>query len=333
MTSFGIYKKTFGFSLRRILLSLISLVLIVGLPVAAYYIAGQDNAGLIAGGMTFVVLLILVGIANHFLGYVLEAGQVAMIAEGVQNDTLPGNVYSAGKAAVKSRFATVAIYYAVTGLIRGITRQITSGVSKLTDAVSGDNNTVKAIGGLIELIVSIVLYYVNKCCLAWVFLHPDQNAFKSTCDGAVLYFQNWKALLGNVGKVLLVMLLTLAIIAAPIAVGLHSATVSSPALMETAEAINADLNEALQKSENGKTGPVDTATMIWIVCGVIALVVWGILYSTLIAPFVLVLVLKGYIKAANENPPKVDVYGKLCKLSAKFKKCFTKSGETVPTEA
>ena len=46
-------------------------------------------------------------------------------------------------------------------------------------------------------LVEIVLGYVDEAVLARVFYKKDENAWKASADGVVLYFENWKEILKN----------------------------------------------------------------------------------------------------------------------------------------
>ena len=39
------------------------------------------------------------------------------------------------------------------------------------------------------------LGYIDECCLGYTFYKKDEGAFKSSCDGVAIYFQNIKHLL------------------------------------------------------------------------------------------------------------------------------------------
>lgn len=65
----------------------------------------------------------------------------------------------------------------------------------------------------------------------------------------------------------------------------------------------------------------------YILIGVLALIGWSVLHAAFVKPYLLVSVMRDYLNAAANTPPAVDIYGKLCKLSGKFRKAYEKSGE------
>ena len=56
-----------------------------------------------------------------------------------------------------------------------------------------------------QTFIGIALGYVDECCLGYCFLKKDEGAFKASCDGVVIYFQNVKKLLKDAAVILAVM--------------------------------------------------------------------------------------------------------------------------------
>lgn len=232
-----IYRRTLKFSVMRLVRTVLCLVLLAALPLVAFVATGMagldEMVQLAATGVAFIIALIFFYVVAHYGGYLLTAGQVVLITEGVATGQLPEDTYEAGKRAVESRFATASVYYGLWSVTKAITNEISAGMNAIARGIDGDNQNGAAsvIAGIISAVVSVVLEYLNYCCLGWVFLHGEQSAFKSTCDGAVVYFQNWKTLMKNSAKVIAITLvsLTLIVLCAVIALvlwsGIHGAFV------------------------------------------------------------------------------------------------------------
>lgn len=332
MTNAQIYKRTLSLSLYRLLISLLCALLVVGLPVVVFFIThSMETVCIIASSAAFIGGCIAAGVISHYMGHLLKAGQIAMMAKGVADGQLPDNVLEGAKSAVKDRFITVSAFYVIEKLIRGVTNQVTSGVSKVTESISSatKNDTAETIGSIINILVSIVMKYVCACSLAWVFIHPDENAFKLVCDGAVVYFQNWKALLKNVGKVLLITVLSFAIVCVPLTVVFDAALTAQDGLVEMLDQGAVVVNQELAEEGEESSSDLDGETILMIISFVIALAIWASIHTTLVQPYIQVSVLATYINAAKANPPQVDVYGKLCGISKKFSEAFQKSKEPV----
>lgn len=330
MGNFEIYRRTLRFSVVQLLRTILCVAILVALPLIAFFatgIAGIDETiKLAATGIAFIVGLIIFYLIAHFGGYLLTAGQIAMITEGVAHGTLPEDVYGEGKRAVKRRFATAGIYYGLLSITRAITNEISSGMNALARSVDGDNENgaTSIVAGIISAIVGVVLEYLNYCSLGWVFLHENQSAFKSTCDGAVIYFQSWKVLMKNSAKVIAITLVSLAIIGG----AFFGAAYLIFGSIEPLTAILADI-DATATFEDGTAVPAGTSLLV--LCGIVALVLWGGLHGAFMKPFILVSVMRRYIEAGRASTPHVDVYGKLAGMSKGFKKALDRAErETAP---
>ncbi|MDO4548606.1 MAG: hypothetical protein Q4D04_10935, partial [Clostridia bacterium] len=318
MNNGQIYLKTFRFSIYRLLLGLAGIIVAALITMAGYYITlpMPTDTNVIVTGISLIVGLIACWLISRYGGYLFKAGQIAMITRGVTEGELPDNVVSEGIAAVKSRFLTVNVYFAITSAISGISNQITRGLNAITGALGGlsgnddTKNVVQGVGAVISLFISIVLEYVNYCCLGWVFYKKDENAFKSTCDGAVIYFQNWKTMLANAGKVLGMTLLSLILIGGIFFMVFDA--VLPQQFMTAAELTDLEMDLT----------PEDIAIIVRVVLAVVA---WLFVHAALVQPYILVSVMRKYIDKARDTQITFDLYDKLCGISGKFKAAFAKS--------
>lgn len=314
-----IYSKTFRFTLMRILTGIVSFLLIVGLPILAIVIMAKKEAGtmLIAGGIAFIFAIILVSLLSRYVGYLFRAGQIAMVAEAAATGTLPEDPYTAGKQAVKNRFVTVTVFFAIERIINAIVNQITNAVTKVTDKVGGDNKTAQSIGAAINLFISALLKYMCACVMGWVFVHPGENPWRSACNGAIVYFKNWKELLKNAGRVIGLTLVSLIIIGGPIFAFFHFVIGDMPFMAGLTEAVAAaavELDLTLSAVECGL-----------IMEGVAALILWGMIHGAFVDPYIMISVMTNYMKAGLENPPAREMDEKLCGLSKSYRKALQKS--------
>ncbi len=314
-----IYKKTLVFSLRRVLWDLLCIAVVLGFSTLGFFILdkmGQDGyIGLLIG---FVVGLIPVIIILRFVSYSLKAGQIAMITRGVTEGDLPDNVVKEGKRVVRERFATVAVYFAATKVIKGIFNQIGRGISKVGSAIGGDAGG--AVGDAIGSAIQTVVNYLCDCCLGWVFFRKDENAAKATCEGAVLFFKHGKTLAKNMGRIFGIGLLTLLLIGG-VFTGVFYLILSrfsvSMAIVydKVAEAMrnSSDPNWLTHILENRATLPIAFAAIGGII-------IWAIIHSTFIKPFVLTGVLRNYLESGMNDVPTEDSFRLLDSKSPKFKK-------------
>ena len=180
------------------------------------------------------------------------------------------------------------------------------------------------VASIISTIVSVVLEYLNYCSLGWVFLHREQSAFKSTCDGAVIYFQNWKTLMKNAGKVIAITIISLAIVGGAF-FGLFYLVLGG---IEPLTSVLADI-DATATFEDGTAVPAGTSLIV--LCAIIALILWGGIHGAFVKPYLLVSVMRRYIEAGRVSTPQIDVYEKLTGMSRGFRKALDRAqGEAAP---
>lgn len=324
MGNVEIYRKTLRFSVMRLLVTILGIFIIVALPLATFLItAGMSEvACAVATFVAFIVGIAVFALIIRYCGYLFTAAQVAMITEGVSKGTLPDDVYAAGKQAVKRRFVTASVYFALWSITKAITNQITAGLNALGRVADAGNNAGPAstVAGIVSTVISVVLEYLNYCSLGWVFLNADQSPFKSTCDGAVVYFQNWKILLQNAGKVIGITAVSLVVIGGAFFGLGYLAFGSIPSMT----AVLADIDAAATLDDGSSVPP---GTSLIILCVIVALLLWGGIHSAFVKPFILISVMRRYIEAGLANPPKVDLYGKLAGMSAGFRKALERDKE------
>ena len=312
-----IYKKTIGFSLWRALWDLIAWAvfgLFVGVGfVIADQTSSQGIAGLaigaILGGICAYIIL-------HFVAYVYKAGQIAMLTEGVSKGKLPAKTVAAGKKIVKERFATVAAYYAITGVIKGIFRQVGNGITAVGKAVGGDAGST--VGSTISSVINTIVDYLCDCCLGWVFYKKDQKAVESTLEGAVIFFKHGKTLVRNLGRIFGISLISFLVIGG-IFFGLSYLILQ--AFPNEVNAFSAGIAESIARS--GKEVPsfiYDTNAISLVYSGIIGVIFWLILHSTFVRPFILVGVLRNFIKSGDETKISENDLAELDKKSSKFAK-------------
>ncbi len=227
----------------------------------------------------------------HYMGYLVKAGHVAVIAEACKTGQLPDNQVEYGKQCVQQRFATSNIYFTVDKLVSGSVKQIQNTIDKAGNKLNFIPG-MEFLEGLAKFFVNIFLGYIDECCLGWTFYNPDQSAFRSAADGVVIYAQNWKALLKSAGSVMLKTLLFLLVIvlAAFLPIGLIFKLL--------------------------KWSPLIAFLLA-------CLVAWVVKFA-LIDSFIMIQMMCGYLKLAPNTRIAFDLYGKLCTVSASFKELFNK---------
>ena len=312
-----IYKKTLTFSLRRFLWDLGSIIVIIILSALGFILADKaSNNGMIGLVIGLIVAIVVVAIASHFISYVFKAGQIAMMTKGVSEGKLPDDVYGEGKKIVKERFLTVAAYYAVTSVIKGIFNQLGNAITSVGRAIGGD--TGSSIGSAISSVIQTIVRYLCDCCLGWVFYRKDEKATKATLEGAVLFFKHGKTLLKNLGRVFGISLISFVCIGGVFFGITYLICMAFPGAFD---ALANEVREMIASGELEASSWFADAGNLMIVAGAIGgVVMWEILHSVFVRPFILVGVLRNYIESGKNEKITEKDFDELDGKSAKFKK-------------
>lgn len=227
-----------------------------------------------------------------YVGYMVKAGHVAVIAEAVTTGKIPENQFEHGKEMVKARFAASNVYFVVDKLVSGAVRQLQKAVGTiggLLDVVPG----MSQITSILQTFIGIALGYVDECCLGYCFIKKDEGAFKASCDGVVIYFQNAKRLLKDAAVTTLIVI------------------VCSFLAWVLPFVIFVGIFKALKWSLLGAV--------------IIAIIVAITLKSAFIDSYMLVKMMVSYMEVAPSTEITFDLYEKLSGLSSKFKELFGKA--------
>lgn len=313
-----IYKKTLGFSVRRLLWDMFSFVLVIAFLAVGFVVAKNlvDN-GLIGLAIGLILGLVVIAIITRYVGYSYKAGQIAMMTRGIVDDKLPEDVVGEGKKIVKERFATVAAYFAITNIIKGIFSQIGRGITAVGKAVGGENGGT--IGNTISSIIQTVVAYLCDCCLGWVFYRNNEKAGKATLEGAVLFFKHGKTLAKNLGRVFGISLISFLVIG-----GIFTG-ISYLIFMNFPDLFAKIASEIAANGKGGIQNWLSDPNTATIACSVVVGVIfWGILHSAFVRPFILVGVLRNYINSGINDIPSESAFDELDEKSKKFKELHEK---------
>lgn len=301
MKANDVFKKTIKFVWMKLALGGCAIAFSIVLGLLLLGISALDKTGVVtvyALIVWFALSIAAVGISQYYLGYLLKAGHIAVVASLVTTGSLPEDPFGYGTQMVKKKFATSAAYFAVDRLVSGAIRQINSGLD-IVGSFLGKIPGMDSVVSFAKSFVNIALGNVDECCLAYTFYHEEQSAFKSAADGVVIYFQNWKTIIKDALKtafitfiistvawffMLFMMIGVLGVLGLP---GFNTFFVAFMLTMMIVIIV--------------KSAVMDSYTMVCMVCA--------------------------YMQVAPSTEITFDLYDKLCKLSSKFKSLFRKAQE------
>jgi hypothetical protein len=255
----------------------------------------------------FLIWLSLLGIINfifrHYLGYLLKAGHVAVIAQAFRDGSIPEAPFKTGVRMVKNRFGTANVYFVIDKLVGGAVKQLQNLFGRTVGMLGGIPGA-DALSKLGKFFIDISLGYVDECCLGYTFYNETQSAYKSAADGVVIYAQNWKTLLKNAAVTMFVVILVFALVVV-VAALLFIAVIRL-------------------------TGAVTEGTGI--IGFVLALLTAYTIKYAFIDTWILVKMMSSYMAVAPTTQITFDLYGKLKGMSSKFGELLKKA-EVSPAPA
>lgn len=203
MKNGDIFKKTMPFVWGRFGMQLaLNVGLIIYFAIVVWLLIllmeAQSVIAIIIGFVALGIGIRLYSFGCEYIGYMIKAAHVAVIGELALNGKLPDgvNMKEYGKQKVKERFITANVFFAIDKLMSAAVRQIQNGISKI-GGMFENIQIIQTIISIVNVFVGIVLGYVDEAVLARVFQKKEDGAWKASCDGVVLYFQNWKEILKN----------------------------------------------------------------------------------------------------------------------------------------
>lgn len=209
MKNGDIFKKTMPFVWRRLgmyLLLNIGIILYFALVIFLITLLASKEAiiGIIIFLIAAPVGLKIYSFGCQYISYMIKAAHVAAIGQLAVHGAMPEgmNVVAFGKSKVKERFVESNVFFGLDKLVTGAVKQIQNMITRVGN-IFGNIEIIQNIVKILNLFVEIVLGYVDEAVLARVFYKKEESAWKSSADGVVLYFQNWKEILKNAALIVI----------------------------------------------------------------------------------------------------------------------------------
>ena len=316
MTNFQVYKKTLSFSGLMFLVDLLGLVVVLGLSTLGFFIFIDRSAGMAIIGLIVGLILgiILASLLNIFVTNRIKAAQISMMTKGVTEDTLPDKTFSAGFNEIKGRFGRITGFYFITRAIKAIFNQIFKAINALGTAVGGDAGN--AVTGAVNSAVQVLLGYLCDCCMGWVLFRKDVSMARAGCEGAVIFFKHGKTLFRNIGRIFGMGFLSLLIVGGAF-FGISFAIFNAmPGMFES---LSHELVEIAQSGEGDVPEFLTNTTLFMVVvAAILGVVLWSMVHSVLIRPFILVGVLRNYMASGLKEMPTEADFATLDAKSPRF---------------
>ena len=295
MTNFQVYKRTLSFSLLNFAVGLVSLAIFVGCCALGFVIGEPSDNGLLGIVIGFFIGIVAMVLISIFVSNRIKAAQISMMTRGVTSGDLPERTFKEGFNEIKGRFGKITVFYFITNAIKSIFRQIGRGFNKLGTAVGGDvgNGVTSAVDSAIQTLIG----YLCDCCLGWILYRKEINAAKAGCEGAVIFFKSGKTLFRNIGRIFGMGLLSLLVIGGAF-FGVSYLIFSQ--FPDVAVSLGKEIAAMSEEAPAFLTEP--TVFMI-AASAFIGIMMWSIIHSVLIRPFILVGVLRNYMATGLASIP------------------------------
>jgi hypothetical protein len=235
-----------------------------------------------------------------------------MMAKGVTENALPDHTFKQGFEEVKGRFGSITAFFFITNAIKRIFRQLGRAINRIGSAIGGQ--TGNTITSAIDSAVQTLIAYLCDCCLAWVMFRKDQNAAKSACEGAVIFFKHGKTLIRNIGRIFGMGFLSLLVIGGAFFGLSYLLFTQFPGLFQTLS------NEIIAAGGDIPEFVYDVNMLMIYVAAVLGVIIWSMIHSVLIRPFILVGVMRNFLVAGQKDMPKEADFQEVASKSPRFAK-------------
>lgn len=313
MTNFQVYRKTLSYSLVMFLVDIIKLVILVGFTILGFVLFEKFfNMGLAGLPVGLLVAIIAVILITIFVSNRIKAAQIAMMAKGVTENALPDHTFKQGFEELKGRFGSITAFFFITNAIKRIFRQLGRTINRVGSAIGGQ--TGNTITSAIDSAVQTLIAYLCDCCLAWVMFRKDQNAAKSACEGAVIFFKHGKTLIRNIGRIFGMGFLSLLVIGGAFFGLSYLLFTQFPGLFQTLS------DEIIAAGGDIPEFVYDVNMLMIYVAAVLGIIIWSMIHSVLIRPFILVGVMRNFLVAGQKDMPKEADFQEVASKSPRFAK-------------
>ena len=201
MTPKQLWSMTMPFVWAKLTLRLLAILVgAIIMAICIFIFNANPAVGFFAIIIGFALAISAYGFIVQVFGYAIRVGHIAVLTQTIKTGQLPPNQLAYGKDMVVKKFATAGVFFVLNKLIDRAVGQLQSTLGSALGALGG-----LGMGGVVKFaqkFVGMALKFVDECVIGWIFYNDDkqQTATKGAVDGVVIYFQNWKAILGGALK-------------------------------------------------------------------------------------------------------------------------------------
>jgi hypothetical protein len=254
-------------------------------------------------GVVVIIIGIVISIGIYrfimrTVGYAFRVGHVAVLAETIKTGQVPANQVTYGKDIVVSKFATAGVFFVLDALVEKSIKQLQKGLGSIFGFLASLPGMEKVVQ-ILQLFVDLALRNVDECVLGWIFYNADkgENAFKGAADGIVIYFQNWKKVLGNAAKSTLIVVVVTFLVTVVVGLAFYGLLAALP----------------------------NASGLFILAAFFIAYLLATAVKTSFLDSYVMVQMIHTYMTVAPSTEIKFDLYTKLSGLSKSFKELVGKA--------
>ena len=314
LTNGQIYKKLMPLYLVGFLIDLVAIAILIGGATAGFFVGGEGDNALIGLVIGLLVGAVLVVIYHIFVGNLFHSAVVAMMQKAIVRGEIETPVIANGLRMAKSRFSSITGFFFISSAIRGAFRQIGRVITGVGRRFGGDAG--QAVGSILDSAVQTLIGYLSDCCLAWVFYRENLSMGKAALEGAAIFFKHGKTFAQNAGRIFGMGLLSLLVIGGALFGISYAIVYFNPNLIQL---LATEIGNAMASTEGGAPDFLTNPTTLGLITSAIgALIIWSPLHALFVKPFILIGVMKNFMKTGMENLPTAQEIGDVTSRAPKL---------------
>ena len=300
LSNLQIYGKTLPIFLLGFVIDLFALAIMAGTGTGGYFIFG-GNGGMAIFGLIIGLVVggVLAFLFSAFVGNIFHAAAIAITEKALLENTVDKPVVSNGLKLAKSRFGSITGFFFLSSGIKAAFRQLGRAITGFGGAVGGQAGS--SVGGAIDSAIQSLVGYLSDCCLAWVFYRSDSPMGKSAVEGCAIFFRSGKTFARNAGRIFGISFASFIVIGGALFGLYYLLTYLNPGMLKP-------LTDTFAGFADDQGNPLpefftNPYLLGILAAGLAALINWSIFHTAFVKPFILVGVMRNFLKTGLEQAP------------------------------